>query len=1764
MALLNDCYDALSVIYENSTTVIYRGIRKADGLAVMLKTYKNADEGFRVRHEYDLLHGKEVKGAGRVLGVSYNDDKTYLVRADEGAVVLDSFITDHKLDTAAFLQLAQNAALALDTIHKAGIVHCDVKPANMLVHPDTLDITYIDFGISFQTHRRSAQQNQVFAGTLEFMAPEQTGRLNMEVDTRSDLYSLGITLYFLLTGAMPFTGERAVDIIHAQTVLPPAPMSRYTAVDPTVEAIVFKLMKKAPRKRYQHAESLAYDLGCCLADLNAGHEITEFMLGEKDVFASLEPGQRLFGKKSEMNTLVMSYRDTGSSASNLVLLHGSEGTGKSNLIESFEAFVERQNGYLLRGSFDWRSSSGGYSGIRDMFEGFELYAYNVNLPLPEYRSRLLAELGENAGVLTEILPSAAAILENPAPPKTLNPAEAAERARAVFTKALEVICNAPYPYVLVFDDVQWADDDSLDLLLAAIESSQLKNCMMLLCYRDDDPVFLERMGSRLKNLDKNLAVTDIPTGHLSTGQIAEVLEVLFDIEDSAARSFAEVLFEATGGVMETLRELLQSMYRDRQIRYDAATDTWSIDSDGMSGSIMESLESKYRALLGALKEEDRLLLMRLSCIGESFDIANVQIALDLEAPALVPAMDRLGKEGWLTPGKEDPNIWGFKQKAVFDLCYSIFEEEEKINTLKQIAGRLYPVFKETETDLLAHAGLLSRQVTAAGVEKFDCGMRSDIARAQLLTAQRFVQAANLQQAAREFESGIALLGDKPFEDNYDLATHFYLDYVLCSFAQHRDDFALELLEMLLENVSAEEDFYQAHYRVVEQYLARAEWEMAKKYARQYLDAVGLLLGDEADYAKVSEAEYQQYLSLSDGGKEVYWGYPHTEDPQFERHGNMLAMMAEALSFSLDKNAGYYLYSAINRCLEKKERFSLVIKVFPVAAARHASVQNYERAKEIILAGLAFAEKAGEGQAFLWCVYGNMVSHWVNPQSELLEIHKQAKYHAMLEGNAFYEAYADLMLLSYHCFMGEQLEEFHGETMKVLHNLERSGLEALRANFTTYRQYARCLLGRTENSSSFDDDQFKESSLELLKGTWHGSFNEPLYYMCRLRSCYVHLHFDKGLEYAEKYAEYAKTHNMTAYLFHIQFVYYYSITLLELCRLHPENKETYLAQIRENQKEQKRIAEQNPLNFYFKNQLVETGVKGLDYQGIELVDEFAAEHKGFVQKGLMWDAVIVERLIGNFWHERGIYQYELIHKDNRRIRYLDMGAKVCLDMLGEHDEEAQLLRGGTSQTGTRGLTADVTNHTHTQSSTTFVTQYGSSMYTQSGTQRSGINAALDLEELLMALEKLMSQTSLQQLSNEFARRLLLSDNAERVYLFLADGPVTRLCAAAYAIDGTGGFTENELPLNVNALADKRVPKKLVSLVIDQGKAACANSAQNDYRRMGDEYLGTRTPESFVCLPLSQGGKVLGAVYMENASLPGAFPEGRLEFLATLARQASALMLNLQNAEKLAGYTKDLEKRLSGYLSQQNALIAGIAHEINSPVGVCLTVATKIHDTTQTIIEAFNNKQLGMRALHKYLEETREGLDIINNNIMRAGDLIQNFKQMSVEQSTEVFETVELAPTLKSIVDYVRPGVKKQVSTIDIEVPENLQVYSSSGVLAQVFTNLIMNSGIHGFEHSPKEKNKIRIIVTDRPEEGEIEIRYSDNGCGMDDEASDKVFEPFYTTKRNRGGSGLGGHIVLTCITQQLGGSIVCQSKVGQGTTFIIRMPKSKPQVQEGVG
>ncbi|MGK7926239.1 MAG: AAA family ATPase, partial [Spirulina sp.] len=523
-----DGYQILTQIYESSNSSVYRAWRERDNQPVILKClkeeYPNPSELTCYKQEYAIVQSLNLDGVIRAYELKPYKQTLVIIFEDFGAVSLKDLTNQrrdaHKglLSLQEFLGMGIRIAEILGSIHKENIIHKDINPANIVVNPETGQIKIIDFGIStiFTREDPILKNPNVLEGTLGYISPEQTGRMNRSLDYRTDFYSLGVTFYELLTGQLPFVTTDALELVHCHIAKQPVSPSKINPLIPKVLSdIVMKLMAKTAEERYQSAFGIQADLAECLYQLETLGILSNFSLGTQDISDRFQIPQKLYGREEEVETLLTAFErvaENPESHIEMMLVAGYSGIGKSCLVAEIHKPNTRLRGYFIEGKFDQFQRSIPYSAIVSAFTGLirQLLSETED-QIEQWREKLLAAVGASGHVVVDVIPEVELIIgQQPTIPE-LGASESQNRFNLVFSEFIRAFCTREHPLVIFLDDLQWADPATLKLIELIMTDTQMQYLFLIGAYRDNEVSLAHPLMMTLEELSKNEAVINYIT-----------------------------------------------------------------------------------------------------------------------------------------------------------------------------------------------------------------------------------------------------------------------------------------------------------------------------------------------------------------------------------------------------------------------------------------------------------------------------------------------------------------------------------------------------------------------------------------------------------------------------------------------------------------------------------------------------------------------------------------------------------------------------------------------------------------------------------------------------------------------------------------------------------------------------------------------------------------------------------------------------------------------------------------------------------------------------------------------------------------------------------------------------------------------------------------------------------------------------------------------------------------------------------------------------
>lgn len=1742
-----DGYEILDRLGETGSSVLLRARRSGEAGTVVLKLlqadHPQPEDVARLDHELAITRDLTVEGIVRPQSIRRFNHRVALVLEDVGGTALHAGVAAGGMAIERFLVVASSIARTLAGIHAAHVVHKDIKPANILVDGAQARTWITDFGfasrlpISFEEEKVAER----IEGTLAYIAPEQTGRMSRPVDQRSDLYALGATFFELLTGRLPFEAQDALELVHCHVaVRPPSPSTLNPAIPEALSEIVLTLLAKAPEDRYQSAQGLYHDLSACLDAWRETGSINPFELRTQDLTWRLRPPERLYGREREQAELSDALDEAAGGAARLVLLSGPSGIGKTALVEDLARRVVERGGQFAAGKFDQFGSRMPYA---PLIEAFRQRAREILASPPEvvasYRETFMSTLGVNAAVVADVLPDLTLILGEVPPAPQLGPSEAQNRFSFAFRQFIRLGSQPGHPLVIFFDDVHWADFASLKLLHTLITDPEAAYLLVVAALRPGESSSVDAVDLLLQGVDpaqvRRIDLAPLGRGATAT-MVSDILGAAPGGDPTRLNALADLVADRAAGNPFFVNQFLATLF-EQGLVYPSpdgvgwAWDLGAVRNQAVTGGVVDLMVEK----MAALPDDTREAMRVGALIGSRFDLGIVSAVLGQPPQRVALALWRALEVGMLNASGtgHDQVREGLEGVELASVGYRFVHDGVREASLASLS------FDEG-TRLHAAVGLLlhRRFLDAGGeqglfevLEHLNRGgglligepWRLDLAALNLRAAQKAKASIAYDTASQLLQTAHRQLRPEDWAQAYDLARDVHLLWAECLAIGGRVDEAEALFDRAWR--SLKDDGEMAACCAVRAEVLQCAGQSARAYAvaRQGLELLGVLF--PADTGAASRGmESLTARFLEEGGLRRF------DELQ---EGDARAMLVGVLFdraiisayFSRPGDLGIVIPLGVEHVLQAGITPQSSVAV--VWMATILGMQGHlDLAASLAEIALDLAERfddplaRGRVQLLAWC----MCLGWKRSFAES----QQA-----LHDNFFVcQAAGDLQYASYSLLCEYIAALMAGRDCNEILRLCRRWLDFCVQFVPLEAGQARIRVHCLEQLIGGEVPPL-EPGAEAIVAEYAGQQNftdacESLNEVVRLETV-----LGNNAE-ACRHADQAEPHiNAGAagrLLFNFLFAVHHAVAL---CRRATDpstadpagdlaKADAIIAAKVEPE------AALTPANFrsYALFARGERAWAGGDLDQATLGLLHCIQSAG--AQGNVWLEAHASHRLAQLYRYRGFRTAYAPAREASSL-YRECGA---IGMAHRVEQEFPVLQEFGRRDGAPG----------------------ESLRTSS---TGALLARLDLDTVIKASQAIASEIEAERVMTRLIEISIESAGAERGVFVTAttDGLFEEAEAWARGAGPDGGA----------GVSGPGVPESVVRYVARVREPVVLGDATREGMFTSDPYILRRRPRSLFALPVARSGGLPGVLYLENTLAAGVFTPERLALLRLLSRQMD---ISLENArlygqleDKVVERTQELSAMLERVQTMQQqmveaeklaalgGLVAGVAHEINTPVGIAVTAASHLADQAKEFASEYEAGQVRRSRLEKFLATVGDATELVLTNLHRANDLVQSFKQVAVDQSSEALRVFEVRRYLEDVVQSLRPKLKRTPHRVEIECPPDLTLQSYPGAVAQIVTNLVVNSLMHAYDEG--QAGTLRFAVT--PVGGGVRMVYSDDGTGIPAEIQSKIFDPFFTTKRGTGGSGLGLHIVYNLVTQRLGGTISVQSTPAQGTTFTITLP-----------
>lgn len=1813
-------YDLIEMLHEGVNTQLFRAQSQSGHQSVILKIlkaeYPTLEQIIRLKYEYQITATQNSEHIVKAYRLETYQKRLILVLEDFGGQSLKHWLAVKRerdqlrqglpLDT--FLKIAVQLAKAVVALHEQNIIHKDINPSNVLLNPQTGQVKLTDFSIASYLGKETPEltsPNQL-EGTLAYLSPEQTGRMNRSVDYRSDFYSLGITFFELLTGQLPFQADDPLELVHCHIAKQPPLIQTLTPDVPfAVAAIVAKLMAKNAEDRYQSAGGLLADLEFCLEQIKTTGWISDMVPGARDHLAQLLIPQKLYGREAEVNALLAAFdrvanplkpadldnaknehRSENSQPdpphSELMLVSGYSGIGKSSLVNEVHKPIVRQRGYFIAGKFDQFKRNIPYASLIQAFQSLiqQLLTERTE-QLQRWREKLKAALGANGQVLVEVIPEVELIIgKQPAVPE-LRGVEAENRFNRVFQSFIQVFTQPDHPLVLFLDDLQWADSASLKLIQLLMTDPDSRYLLLIGAYRDNEVSPVHPLSKSLEAIQQaGATVSQIVLRPLELSHVYQIIaDTLRATPHPQLINLAELLFNKTQGNPFFLIQLLKTLYQEKLLTFDFTQGCWQWDLNAIqfTGIADKSVVELIAGNIAKLPEVSQTVLKLAACVGDRFNIdilatVSVMGLLDV-AQALQPAL----QAGLILPLNHHykvPLLFTQDELNTFDFNHSCIGYRFLHDRVQQAAYSLIPDFQKQPTHLRVGQLLLQNtppQELEANIFEIvnalnmasslidDPIEKTELARLNLIAGRKAKTAAAYEPAVSYLNQGIALLSDQCWYADYDLALSLYGTSAEAAFLS--TDYALseQLVNLIELNAANTLDKAKAYELKIQLYMAQLEMWRAIAAGLDALSMLGISiacpLGDYSDDLALP--------ALSELDK-----IPEMTDPVKLAALRVLNTVTTTAYQTQPEIFRWIVLTQLQLCLEHGHCASAAFAYMSYAwycGAIGAPDQGYQ-AGQIALKLLEQFD-ATELQCNLIQLFECFVRHQKEHLRETFTPLLEAIRVGLETGNLEYVSYSAMNYSNHIFFSGESLESLSQTQQHYIDLLLKLKQEFQIYYAQLWQQVTFNLQGKAADPCCLLGDSFDETLIlpRLQLAQNHQSLFA--FYCAKCILNYLFQNYSLAVESAELAQPYAGCG--AGLMLSAVYCFYSSLSLLAYLeqaeqaeQIDVSRREQILASVSTKQQTMQRWARSAPMNYQHKYDLVAAELARIQGQSLAAMSFYDQAIEAAVENGYIQEAALANERAARFYLNLGKKRMAQACMTDAYYGYIKWGAIAKVHQLNEHCSDLIL------QTDTPTPAPDSTRSTTASTSSQ--------------------KDVLDLTTVIRASEVIASELRLDNLLCRILHIILENAGAQKGCLILEKEG--QLFVEAIDRDPDQSIVVLQ---SIPVESSPDIPVSLINYVARTQQPKLIADITQEALSQSDPYIQRQQPKSVLCAPIFYQGKFIGIIYLENNLATNAFTSERLELLKLLTAQAAIAIENArlytreqEQSRQLRQKASDLEMALvqlqqtqaqlvqTEKISQLGQLVAGVAHEVNNPVSF---ISGNLSHATQYIEDLVCHLQLYQQhypnpplVIQEHIEEI--DLEFLLDDLprmiasMKLGtdrirEIMQSLRNYSRTDNTQK-RTVDLHEGIETTLMILSHRLKVQSNRAKIQIVKKygelplIECYP--GQLNQVFMNLLANAIDALEETNQDQKNSLIITIQTAIEQlngaaDRLVIRIADNGPGMTDEIRRQLFTPFFTTKPEGRGTGLGLSISHQIITETHNGTLQCHSRLGQGTEFVIELP-----------
>jgi PAS domain S-box-containing protein len=1527
-------YRLTEQIYNGSRTQVYRAVSESNQkviIKLLLSEYPTFSELIQFRNQYTITKNLDLPGIVKPIALLNYRNAFALVMQDVNGVSLAEYTANAKqldniqssnsevssppnspLPLDEFLPIAIQSVQTLEGLYHNRIIHKDIKPQNIIINPQTKEVKLIDFSISSLLPRENQEieNPNVLEGTLAYMSPEQTGRMNRGIDYRTDFYSLGVTFYQLLTGQLPFNSTDPMELVHchiAKMQTPPIVLAPTIPV--TVNNIIIKLMAKTPELRYQSAAGLRYDLEKCWQEWQENGNISQFVLGNRDICDRFAIPEKLYGRETEVKTLLEAFDRVSEGSSEIMLVAGFSGIGKTAVVNEVHKPIVRQRGYFIKGKFDQFKRDIPFSAWVQAFQNLirQLLAESA-ADVQKWQIKILEALGGNSQVIIDVIPGLEHLIGKQQQVPELEGNAAQNRFNLLFQKIIRVFATEEHPLVIFLDDLQWADSASLKLMQLLMSETNTRYLLLIGAYRDNEVFPAHPLILTLDEIRKYSAtVNQITLAPLYQTSLNRLIADTLSCPPEKTISLTELIFTKTKGNPFFATQFLKSLHKDGLITFNFTPPPPPWQGGAGGGWQWDIAQVKTLALTDDVVEFMAIQLQKLpintqnvlklaACIGNQFDLATLAIVHEKSQSETATDLWKALQEGLVIPISEiykffqdsdsvevaqTPELsvpYKFLHDRVQQAAYFLIPESQKQSTHLEIGQLLLRNTPEAEReekifDIVNQLNMGVELITAQTE-------RDRLAQLNLIAGGKALASTAYAAANIYLQTGIELLRANCWQSQYELTLNLYVAAAEAAYLNADLDGMEETAALVLQEAQTILDKVKIYQIQIAAQTAQSKVLQTIAVARDALLQLGIELPAEPDEAKMDTALQALAAQLQGRKIEELVDLPVMTNPQTQAAMQLSSMLFPTIFQGMPGLLPLLSPTMVSLSLQFGNAPASTVGYAIHGMVLCAFLQEVETGYRFGQLGLSLLSRFNvpEFKSTVLLLFGGWIQHHQEPLLATIPTLKDG-FTAGMETGGFVDAGYNIYIYFYtNLFAGVELDSWEPEIAgyrAVMAQLKQYSaqiyldmIQQTVQNLRETRIHSDCLIGEAYDETVMIPKHYQDNEFTAIACAC----------IFKLLLAYYYGNYTAALDNITQIKQYVM--GVSGSTFVPIFHFYAALTHLALFPAQSAIEQTeILALVENHQTTLHQWAQNAPMNYLHKWYLVEAERHRVLSQNMEAMDYYDRAIQLAQENEYINEEALANELVAKFYLNWGKEKIAQVYLTDAYYAYARWGAKAKVEDLEKR--YPQLLTPILNQ-----KTSLNTGETIAQMMTGTV----------AGTT-SGVSQILDLATVIKASQSLSGEINLDKLLSTLMQVMMENAGAETGAMILIEGDslfvaVQCMSDESCNLKSTPVAESNEIPIAII----NYVSRTQETLVIDDAMTEATFAA--------DSYIIQHQPKSVLCLPIQHQGKPIAILYLENNLVTNAFTDDRLAVLTILASQAA---ISIENAQLYANLETKVEER-----------------------------------------------------------------------------------------------------------------------------------------------------------------------------------------------------------------------------------------------------------------